>query len=155
MRALKDVSQIDTTTTVLGRDIALPIMFAPTALHRFAHPDAELATARAAEALGTTMIMSSGASVRFEEVGPTITKPWFQLYWFTDREVTRSLVERAVASGFAAIAVTVDTPVPSWRELEDRLPPLPSPGVWSDNLPRDADPPLEVDGSLTWSSRRS
>ena len=77
------------TTTVLGRDIALPILFAPTALHRFAHPDAELATARAAEALGTTMVVSSGASVRFEDVGPTLTKPWFQLYWFTDRELTR------------------------------------------------------------------
>ena len=127
-------------------------MFAPTALHRFAHPDAELATARAAEALGTTMIVSSGASVRFEEVGPTLTNPWFQLYWFTDREVTRELVARAEASGFAAIAVTVDTPVPSWRELEDRLPPLPSPGVWSDNLPRNPDPPLRVDGSLTWAS---
>ena len=85
MRALIDVTKIDTSTTVLGRTISLPVMFAPTALHRFAHPDAELATARAAEALGTTMIVSSGASVRFEEVGPTLTKPWFQLYWFTDR----------------------------------------------------------------------
>ena len=152
MRALMDVTSIDTSTTVLGRTIALPVMFAPTALHRFAHPEAEIATARAAEAIGTTMIVSSGASVRFEEVGPLLTKPWFQLYWFTDREVTRSLVARAEASGFAAIAVTVDTPVPSWREEEDRLPPLPSPGVWSDNLPRDPDPPLEVDGSLTWAS---
>ena len=71
MRALMDVTSIDTSTTVLGRTIALPVMFAPTALHRFAHPDAEIATARAAEALGTTMIVSSGASVRFEEVGPT------------------------------------------------------------------------------------
>jgi 4-hydroxymandelate oxidase len=151
-RALVDVSRIDTTTTLFGRDLALPILFAPTALHRFAHPDAELATARAAEALGTTMIVSSGASVRFEEIAPTLTDPWFQLYWFTDRGITRELVARAEASGFAAIAVTVDTPVPAWREGEDRLPPLPSPGIWSDNLPRDPDPPLEVDGSLTWKS---
>ena len=134
-RALIDVSHIDTSVTVLGRTIALPILFAPTALHRFAHPDAELATARAAEALGTTMVISSGASVRFEEVGPTVTKPWFQLYWFTDRELTRDLVARAEASGFAAICVTVDAPVPAWREHEERLPPLPSPGIWSDNLP--------------------
>ena len=84
--------------------------------------------------------------------GRLLTKPWFQLYWYTDRELTRSLVARAEASGFTAIAVTVDTPVPSWREEEDRLPPLPSPGIWSDNLPRDPDPPLEVDGSLTWAS---
>ena len=138
--------------TILGRTIALPILFAPTALHRFAHPDAELATARAAEALGTTMVMSSGASVRFEDVGPTVTKPWFQLYWFTDRELTRDLVARAEASGFAAICVTVDAPVPAWREHEERLPPLPSPGIWSDNLPRDADPPLEVEAALTWQS---
>ena len=73
-RALIDVSHIDTSVTILGRTIALPILFAPTALHRFAHPDAELATARAAEALGTTMVMSSGASVRFEDVGPTVTE---------------------------------------------------------------------------------
>ena len=151
-RGLIDVSHIDTSVTILGRTIALPILFAPTALHRFAHPDAELATARAAEALGTTMVMSSGASVRFEDVGPTVTKPWFQLYWFTDRELTRDLVARAESSGFAAICVTVDTPVPAWREHEERLPPLPSPGIWSDNLPRDADPPLEVEAALTWQS---
>ena len=151
-RGLIDVSHIDTSVTILGRTIALPILFAPTALHRFAHPDAELATARAAEALGTTMVMSSGASVRFEDVGPTVTKPWFQLYWFTDRELTRDLVARAEASGFAAICVTVDAPVPAWREHEERLPPLPSPGIWSDNLPRDADPPLEVEAALTWQS---
>jgi isopentenyl diphosphate isomerase/L-lactate dehydrogenase-like FMN-dependent dehydrogenase len=151
-RALIDVSHIDTSVTVLGRTIQLPILFAPTALHRFAHPDAELATARAAEALGTTMVVSSGASIRFEDVGPTLTKPWFQLYWFTDRGLTRELVARAEASGFAAICVTVDTPVPAWREHEERLPPLPSPGIWSDNLPRDADPPLEVEAALTWTS---
>jgi len=148
-RALVDVSRVDTSTTVLGRTISLPVLFAPTALHRFAHPEAELATARAAEALGTTMIVSSGASVRFEEIGPALTAPWFQLYWFTDRGLTQELVTRAEASGFAAVCLTVDSPVEAWREGEARLPPLPSPGVRSDNLP---DRDLRNDPSLTWSS---
>jgi isopentenyl diphosphate isomerase/L-lactate dehydrogenase-like FMN-dependent dehydrogenase len=151
-RALVDVSHIDTSTTVLGRTIALPILFAPTALHRFAHPDAELATARAAEALDTTMIVSTGSSLPIEEIGPAVTSPWFQLYWFTDRGLTAELVARAEASGCAAVCLTVDTPVPAWREGEMRLPPLPSPGIRSGNLPEVIDPPLEVDGSLTWRS---
>lgn len=151
-RVLMDVSRIDTSTTVLGRKIGVPILFAPTALHRFAHPDAELATARAAEALETIMIISTSASLPIEEVGPAATAPWFQLYWFTDRGVTAELIARAEASGCAALCVTVDTPVAAWREGEMRLPPLPSPGITSGNLPDDADPPLQIESSLTWQS---
>ncbi|HEV8489899.1 MAG TPA: alpha-hydroxy acid oxidase [Candidatus Limnocylindrales bacterium] len=151
-RVLSDVSRIDTSTTVLGRTIALPVLFAPTALHSFAHPDAELATARAAEALDTIMIVSTGSSLPIEEIARAVTSPWFQLYWFTDRGLTADLVTRAEASGCAAVCLTVDAPVPGWREGEMRLPPLPSPGIRAGNLPEIVDPPLQVDGSLTWRS---
>jgi 4-hydroxymandelate oxidase len=151
-RVLMDVSRIDTSTTVLGRTIALPIMFAPTALHRFAHPDAELATARAAETLDTIMIVSMGSSLPIEQIGSAATAPWFQLYWFTDRGLTAELVARAEASGCAVLCLTVDAPIAAWREGEMRLPPLPSPGIRSGNLPDVVDPPLEIESSLTWDS---
>jgi 4-hydroxymandelate oxidase len=150
-RVLVDVSSIDLATTVLGTEIQLPIMFAPSALHRLAHPDGELGTARAAEALGTIMIVSTSASMRIEEIKSAINTAWFQLYWFTDRGLTRDLVQRAEAAGYRAICLTVDTPVLAWREHELRLPVLPHPGVEIPNLPADAES-LEIDSSLTWKS---
>ena len=63
-RVLVDVSHIDISTTLLGQRIELPVVFAPSALHKLAHPEGELATARAAEALGTLMIVSTSASMR-------------------------------------------------------------------------------------------
>ena len=151
-RVLVDVSRIDLATTVLGRSIALPIMFAPSALHRMAHPDGELGTARAAEALGTIMVVSTSASMTIEDIGSAVTGPWFQLYWFTDRELTRDLVQRAEAAGYAAICLTVDTPVLAWREHESRLPVLPQPGIEIANLPDSPDRLLEVESALTWTS---
>jgi 4-hydroxymandelate oxidase len=149
-RVLIDVSTIDLGTTVLGTPIALPIMFAPSALHRMAHPDAELATARTAEALGTIMIVSTSASCTFEEIKSAVANAWFQLYWFTDRELTRDLVQRAEASGYGAICLTIDTPVLAWREHELRLPVLPQPGLEIANLSETEN--LEIDSTLTWKS---
>src|SRR5262249_37283624 len=87
-RVLVEVSQIELGTSVLGTAISMPILFAPTALHRLAHPDGELATASAAEALGTLMIVSTSASLPLEAIKPAISRAWFQLYWFTDRQLT-------------------------------------------------------------------
>jgi 4-hydroxymandelate oxidase len=150
-RVLVDVSRIELGTTVLGAPIALPIMFAPSALHKMAHPDGELATARTAEALGTVMIVSTSASRTIEDIKSAVTNAWFQLYWFTDRELTRDLVQRAEAAGYAAICLTVDTPVAAWREHELRLPVLPQPGIEIANLPDTAEN-LEIESSLTWKS---
>ena len=151
-RVMVDVSHIDISTSVLGREIDLPILFAPSALHRMAHPEAEVATARAAEALRTIMIVSTSASLAIEDVPPHVTRPWFQLYWFTDRGITRSLVERAEASGYSAICLTVDTPVLAWRENEQRLPVLPQPGLEVANLAGIPGDDLEVESTLTWQS---
>jgi len=146
-RVLVDVSAIDLRTTVLGRPIALPVLFAPAALHRLAHPDGELATARAADALGTIMVVSIGASMSIEAIGAAATAPWLQLYCFADRGLTRSHVDRAMAAGYSAICLTVDAPVPPWRERGFRGP-LP-PDVRAVNLP---DPEPQIDAALTWRS---
>ncbi|VYS63130.1 unnamed protein product [Arabidopsis thaliana] len=118
-RILIDVSKIDVTTTVLGFNISMPIMIAPTAMQKMAHPDGELATARATSAAGTIMTLSSWATCSVEEVastGPGIR--FFQLYVYKDRNVVIQLVKRAEEAGFKAIALTVDTPRLGRRESD-------------------------------------
>jgi isopentenyl diphosphate isomerase/L-lactate dehydrogenase-like FMN-dependent dehydrogenase len=149
-RVLVDVSTIDVSTTLLGQRIELPVVFAPSALHKLAHPEGEIATARAAEQLGTLMIVSTSASMTVEDIAPYVSRRWFQLYWFTDREFTRDLVARAEAAGYQALCLTVDTPVAAWREHEARLPVLPHPGVEAAMIPEVDD--LVGESSLTWSS---
>ena len=98
-RMLIDVSTVSMATSVLGEPIALPIMIAPMASQRMAHPDGELATARAAAAAGTIMVVSTSTMVPIEEIGavPNV-KFWFQLYPFTDFEATVAMIERAIAA---------------------------------------------------------
>ncbi|KAL9265298.1 Glycolate oxidase-like protein [Drosera capensis] len=118
-RILIDVSNIDMSTTVLGFKISMPIMIAPTAMQKMAHPEGEYATARAASAAGTIMTLSSWATSSVEEVastGPGIR--FFQLYVYKDRNVVAQLVRRAERAGFKAIALTVDTPRLGRREAD-------------------------------------
>lgn len=118
-RVLIDVSNIDMTTTVLGFKISMPIMIAPTAMQKMAHPEGEYATARASSAAGTIMTLSSWATSSVEEVastGPGIR--FFQLYVYKDRSVVAQLVRRAERAGFKAIVLTVDTPILGRREAD-------------------------------------
>ena len=93
---LIDVSQVSLATTILGHPIALPIMVAPMASQRMAHPDGELATARAAAAAGTIMIVSTSTMVPIEEIGAVPGGNfWFQLYPWTDFEATVAMIDRA------------------------------------------------------------
>src|SRR5690606_10825439 len=118
-RVLVDVSKRSTSTQVLGARQAAPLLVAPTAFHRMAHDEGELATARAAGSLGLTMIMSTLSNTPLEDVGQAATGPlWYQLYVFKDRAVTQALLERAEASGFDAIVVTVDAPLLGRRERD-------------------------------------
>src|SRR2546429_6017355 len=111
-RVLVDVSSVTTETTVLGTDVALPILIAPLALQRMAHPDGELATARAAAAAGTIMCLSTAATARPAEVAAAApgAPRWFQGYVFADRSQTEDLIAEAVANEFSALVLTVDTP---------------------------------------------
>ncbi|CAM0876673.1 unnamed protein product [Alopecurus aequalis] len=118
-RILIDVSNIDMTTSILGMKISMPIMLAPTAFQKMAHPEGEFATARAAASAGTVMTLSSWATSSVEEVastGPGIR--FFQLYVYKDRKVVEQLVRRAEKAGFKAIALTVDTPRLGRREAD-------------------------------------
>ncbi|KAH1250595.1 (S)-2-hydroxy-acid oxidase GLO1 [Glycine max] len=138
-RILIDVSKIDLTTTVMGFKISMPIMIAPTAMQKMAHPEGilwlferklteyvyaetgigELATARAASAAGTIMTLSSTATSSVEEVastGPGIR--FFQLYVLKDRNVVAQVVRRAEKAGFKAITLTVDSPILGRREAD-------------------------------------
>jgi len=111
-RVLVNVSAIDLRTTVLGQPIDVPVLLAPTAFNRLAHPDGEMAAARAARASGTIMIGSTLSTCALEEVsGACGGGLWFQLYVYKDRAMTQELVARAEACGYRALVLTVDTPL--------------------------------------------
>jgi isopentenyl diphosphate isomerase/L-lactate dehydrogenase-like FMN-dependent dehydrogenase len=121
-RVLVDVGSVTTATTVLGSEVALPVLVAPTAFQRLCDPEGELATARAAARAGTVMTLSTLSSVTPAELvaaAPGATH-WFQLYWSRDRGFTQRLVEAAVEAGFAALMLTVDLPVAGRRERDVR-----------------------------------
>ncbi|MGH2790910.1 MAG: alpha-hydroxy acid oxidase [Actinomycetota bacterium] len=120
-RVFVDVSSIDPATTMLGAPVSIPVAFAPTALHKLAHPDGEIASTLACNDAGALMCLSTLSSVSIEDVAEASTGPrWFQLYVHKERDVATDLVQRAVASGYSAIVVTVDLPVPGYREREYR-----------------------------------
>ncbi|TLY73444.1 MAG: alpha-hydroxy-acid oxidizing protein, partial [Gammaproteobacteria bacterium] len=121
-RVLVDVGTVDPSTTMLGSPTSMPVAIAPMAIHGLAHPDAELATARAAAATGVPFMLSTMASRSIEDVAaaaPGGTR-WFQLYVQRDPARSRSLVERAAAAGYEAIVFTVDLPVLGYRDRERR-----------------------------------
>ena len=120
-RVLAGVGTRDMTTTVLGQPISMPIVVAPTAFHRLACDEGELATARAAKATGTSFILSSLSNTAMEAVFAEAASPrWFQLYIYKDREITLELVKRAEAAGAEAIVLTVDAPGLGTRERDAR-----------------------------------
>jgi lactate 2-monooxygenase len=116
-RFLRDVSSRDLATTVLGTPMPAPVALAPIGVQGIMHPDGELATARAAAALGVPMTLSTVSSYSIEDVaresgaGPR----WFQLYRPKDRDVGASLLARAKAAGFGALVLTLDTFMLAWR----------------------------------------
>ncbi|UQA92272.1 alpha-hydroxy acid oxidase [Streptomyces halobius] len=135
--ALVDVSHCELGTTLLGRPVDFPVGIAPMAFHRLVHADGEIATARAAGAVGALTIASTFASKTLEETARAATGPlWFQLYVMRRREITESLVRRAEAAGYRALVITVDTPRMARRERDLRngfgLPPYVRPANLDD-----------------------
>ena len=120
-RVMRDVSRCDLSATVLGERLDLPVLVAPMAFQRLAHPEGELATARAARGAGSLMVLSTLATAGLEEVHAAAPGPlWFQLYLYKDRGATRALVERAERAGCTAIVLTADTPFLGRRERDVR-----------------------------------
>jgi 4-hydroxymandelate oxidase len=117
-RILCDVTDVSTETTVLGTPVALPVLVAPVAFQRMAHPDGEGATARAAASAGTVMCLSTIATATPADVAAAApgAPRWFQLYVFKDWGLTSALVQQAVDAGYSALVLTADTPYLGRRE---------------------------------------
>jgi len=162
---LRDVSTRDVTTRVLGHPVSMPILVGPTAFQGLAHPDGEVATARACGAAGTIMVASTLSNASLEEIAEAASGPrWFQLYVYRDRSATEDLIRRAEAAGYSALVLTVDAPVLGRRERDVhnrfRLPDGLRAGnlapTGMDELPAAADSGLAayfaslIDPSLTW-----
>jgi L-lactate dehydrogenase (cytochrome) len=117
-RMLRDVSSRDLSTTVLGTEMPAPLLLAPIGVQKILDEEGELATARAAAAVGVPMIASTNSHFTLEEIaaagGPDAAR-WFQLYWANDRRLMESFVGRAERAGYGAIVVTVDTFIPGWK----------------------------------------
>jgi isopentenyl diphosphate isomerase/L-lactate dehydrogenase-like FMN-dependent dehydrogenase len=119
-RLLVDVAACTTATTVLGQEVSMPLLVAPVALQKLAHPEGEVAMARAARDAGTIMCFSSLATSTLEEVAAVGGPRWFQVYVWRDEGLTRELVARAREHGFSALALTIDAPVRGLRERDIR-----------------------------------
>ncbi|MCB1486523.1 MAG: alpha-hydroxy-acid oxidizing protein [Bauldia sp.] len=121
-RVLVDVSRRDLSVSILGRDAAFPMIISPTGLSALARHDADRALARAAAAHGIPIVLSSNASIRLEDFARAAPdgRHWFQIYVYKDRELVRSLVERALAADYEALVLTADLPVVGQRDRDER-----------------------------------
>ncbi len=116
-RMLTDVSSPSYASTVLGAELAVPFLLAPVGVLGIAHPDGEVAVARAAAAHGVPMVLSTASSTPMEEVAAASGdgQRWYQLYWPKDRAVAASFLARAKAVGFTTLVITLDTRMLAWR----------------------------------------
>lgn len=120
-RTMHDVAQVSARSRVMGQDLAWPFIVGPTGMPGMLHPDGEIGIARAAEKVGALYSLSTMASRSIEEVAAATSGPKaFQLYLFRDRGITLELIQRAKASGYQALILTVDVQVPANRERDRR-----------------------------------
>jgi L-lactate dehydrogenase (cytochrome) len=120
-RVLRDVSRLDTSATILGRPASMPLILAPTGFTRIAHSQGELAVARAAARAGIPWSLSTMGTRSIEEVAAVSDgDKWFQVYTWRDRGLVKELLDRAKASGYTAVWLTVDTAVLGRRERDVR-----------------------------------
>jgi isopentenyl diphosphate isomerase/L-lactate dehydrogenase-like FMN-dependent dehydrogenase len=133
-RMLRDVSERDLRRTVLGMELPAPVLLAPIGVQTVAHPEGELASARAAAHVGVPLIASTAAAHTIEQIaqaaasvagdgeaaarGANAHASWFQLYWPRDRELARSFIARAERAGYRALVVTLDTWLLGWRPAD-------------------------------------
>ncbi|XP_023964738.2 2-Hydroxyacid oxidase 2 isoform X2 [Chrysemys picta bellii] len=121
-RILRDMSVMDTRTTLLGTEISFPVGIAPTGFHRLAWPDGEKSTARAAEAMNTCYITSTFSTCTVEEIAAVAPNGfrWFQLYIHCNRALSEGLVRRVEAAGFQGLVLTADLPYTGKRRDDIR-----------------------------------
>jgi L-lactate dehydrogenase (cytochrome) len=120
-RVLRDVGEVDPSTTLLGRPLPLPLVLAPTGFTRIADPDGELAVARAAARAGLPYTLSTLSTRSIEEVAAASAGPkWFQVYVWRDRGLVKEMIGRAASAGYETLVLTVDTAVLGRRERDVR-----------------------------------
>ena len=119
---LRDVSNIDTSSDILGRQAPLPLILAPTGFTRIVDPPGELSVAQAAAARSIPYALSTLGTRSIEEVAEAGAggRNWFQVYVWKDRGLVRNMIERADAAGYEALCITVDLAVPGRRERDVR-----------------------------------
>lgn len=119
-RMLRDVSERTLERTVLTTKLPAPVLLAPIGVQTVAHPEGELASARACAHVGLPLIASTAASHTIEQIAEAAGEQscWYQLYWPRDRELARSFISRAEKSGYEAIVVTLDTWLLGWRPAD-------------------------------------
>jgi 4-hydroxymandelate oxidase len=142
-RVLRRLAGGHTRVRLLGREIAHPILLAPVAFQRMAHPDGELASAHAAAALDAGLVLSTQSSVLLEDVAAVMLRPplaptrgplWFQLYWQRDRGFLRELLARVERAGYEAVVLTVDAATSGVRDRERRAGFRRPPGITAINM---------------------
>jgi 4-hydroxymandelate oxidase len=133
---LNDVSTVELGTTVLGTPVDVPVLVAPSTMHRMADPDGEAAMARGVGAANSLIGVSSNAGTTFADLGATGAPWWLQIYLVRNREITERMLDTAVAGGARAVVLTVDTPVVGRKEdIGETVWDLAQPGQWLANLP--------------------
>lgn len=152
-RVLRGTGERDLRTTLLGTELALPVLIAPTAFHRLAHPAGEAGTAAAAAGAGTVMVVSMAATQPVERIAASGAAWWFQMYPQPDADFEAALIRRVERAGCRALVVTVDSPVFGRRERDRRhgFTDLP-PGYACENM-RDATGrvrDIAMDPALSW-----
>ncbi|HWH19195.1 MAG TPA: alpha-hydroxy acid oxidase, partial [Solirubrobacterales bacterium] len=158
-RALRDVSEVDIGTTVLGQAIPFPVLVPPMGLQRIVHPEGEVEMARGVADAGTVMCVSTVSTRSPAEIAATGVERWFQLYLFEDRAITDDLVGQAREAGYGALVLTVDGAVIARRDRAVRSgfafgPEIRIPSVGPAlGLPEGGDPVAlggMLDRSVTW-----
>ncbi|WP_289140927.1 alpha-hydroxy-acid oxidizing protein [uncultured Brevibacillus sp.] len=121
-RMMRDVTNRTMGITLYNQELRTPIMLAPVGMQAIAHPEGELATARAAKEAGVPLVVSTVSAHSMEQIAEVMgdAPRWFQLYWSNDREVSASMVKRAEAAGYSAIVLTVDTIMLGWKRRDFR-----------------------------------
>jgi len=119
-RLMCPVADPDLSTEIVSAKLDFPLMLAPSAFHKLVHPEGEVATARAAKAMGTTMVLSTSSSTPLEDVAATGVNCWLQPQIQKDDDINLGLVARAEQAGFGALALTIDAPNYGIRPADKR-----------------------------------
>jgi len=120
-RVLRDMGHVDTTGTILGREVPFPLILAPTGFTRIAHPPGELAVARAAARAGLPYSLSTMGTRSVEEVAAVSSgSKWFQVYVWRDKGLLKDMILRAAEAGFEVLCITVDAAMLGRRERDVR-----------------------------------